>query len=254
MKKLALTSLLLSALTLNSAFAAEKVSTKKEFADIEMSLKKNNPDIPAITSIKTTPVPGIYEIVVNESNIFYSDKEGKYFFFGNLVKSENGQKVSLTEERMQILTQLNFKDLKFSDAITRKIGNGKNVIVTFEDPNCGFCKKLHPELAKLNNVTIHTFIIPILGEGSKEVSKAILCSKDPAKEWDEFMKGGAKPSVSASLLEKCDTSALDRNVTLSKKIGVAGTPAVFFENGRSLKGYALSDKIVELMNAAPLKK
>lgn len=254
MKKLALTSLLLSALALNSVFAAEKANSKKEFADIEMNLKKNNPDIPAITSIKTTPVPGVYEVVVNQSNIFYSDKEGKYFFFGNLVKSENGQKVSLTEERMQVLTQLNFKDLKFSDAITRKIGNGKNVIVTFEDPNCVFCKKLHPELAKLKNVTIHTFILPILGEDSKDVSKAILCSKNPSKEWDEIMKGGAKPSLSASVLEKCDTSALDRNIELSKKIGVAGTPAVFFENGRSLKGYALHDKIVELMNAAPLKK
>lgn len=254
MKKLALTSLLLSALALNSAFASEKLSVKKEFANIEVSLKKNNPDMPAINSIKTTPVPGIYEVIVNNTNVFYSDNEGKHLFFGNLVKVDNGQKVSLTEERIDSLTRLNFKDLKFSDAITRKIGNGKNVVVTFEDPNCGFCKKLHPELAKLNNVTIHTFMIPILGEGSREVSKAILCSKDPIKEWDAFMNGGAKPTVSSSMLEKCDSSSLDRNIAFSQKIGVSGTPAVFFENGKKLKGYASYEKIVELMNAAPPKK
>jgi thiol:disulfide interchange protein DsbC len=254
MKKLALVSLLLSALTLNSAFAADKVAPKKEFVDIELNLKKNNPDIPAITSIKTTPLPGIYEIIVNESDIFYSDKDGKYLFFGNLIKSENGQKVSLTEEKIQLLTQLNFKDLKFSDAITRKIGNGKNVIVTFEDPNCGFCKKLHPELAKLNNVTIYTFLIPILGDNSKEVSKGLICAKNPAKEWDDYMSAGVKPSISPALLEKCDTSALERNLALSRKIKVNGTPAVFFENGRSLKGFAPYEKIVETMNAEPLKK
>lgn len=254
MKKLALTSLLLSALALNSAFAAEKVTSKKEFAEIEATVKKNNPDIPPISSIKTTPVPGVYEIVVNESEVFYSDKEGKYFFFGNLVKSENGQKISLTEERIQVLTQLDFKDLKLSDAITRKVGNGKNVVVTFEDPNCGYCKKLHPELAKLNNATIHTFMIPILGEASRDASKGIMCAKDPLKAWDEYMSGNPKQNISQAVLEKCDTSALDRNIALSRKIKVNGTPAIFFDNGRSLKGYAPYEKIMETMSAPSIKK
>jgi thiol:disulfide interchange protein DsbC len=254
MKKLALTSLLLSAFALNSAFATDKVAPKKEFAEIEANLKKNSPDVPAIKSIKPIQVPGLYEVILEEQGIFYTDKDGKYLFFGNLIKAENGAKINLTEEKMQELTQLDFKDLKLSDAITRKVGNGKNVVVTFEDPNCGFCKKLHPELAKLNNVTIHTFMIPILGEASKDVSKSILCSKNPQKEWDEYMTGGAKPNISQAVLDKCDTSSLDRNIALSRKIRVTGTPAIFFDNGRSLKGYAPYDKIVEVMNASSIKK
>ncbi len=251
MKKFVLTSLLLSAFALNSAYAAPK----SEFADIEANLKKNSPDIPAIKAIKASPIPGLYEVVLEEQGIFYADKEAKHLLFGNMIKLENGRKINLTEERMQELApKLDFKDLKLSDAVTRKIGNGKSVIVTFEDPNCGFCKKLHPELSKLNNVTIHTFIIPILGENSREASKSILCSKDAAKSWDEYMTEGTKPNVSQQMLDKCDISSLDRNIALSRKLKVSGTPAIFFENGKNLKGYAPVDKITEVMNAPATKK
>lgn len=253
MKKLALTSLLLSALAFNAAFAAGKTEpANKEFQAIEANLRKNNPDIPYVKTITSTGVQGIYEVVLNESDIIYTDKDGKFLFFGSLIESRNGQKFNLTEEKVQQLTQLDFKKLNFADAVTRKVGNGKNVVVVFEDPNCGFCKKLQPELAKLTNVTIHTFIIPILGESSVEVAKAVTCSKNPAKEWDNYFKTGVAPTVAT--LDKCNTSSLDRNIEFARKHKINGTPAMFFSNGRSIKGYAPYAKITEAMSAAPLKK
>lgn len=248
MKKLALTSLLLSALALSSAsaFATEKVTSTKE---IEVNLKKNNPTIPPIKSVIATPVQGIYEVVVNESDLFYTDKDGKYLFFGNMEVSENGKRTNLTENRIQELSAVDLKGLNFADAVQRKVGNGKNIIVTFEDPNCGYCKKLQPELDRLTDVTIYTFIIPILGPSSVEASKAIMCSKDKQKEWSSYFKTGVAPTA-----EKCDTSALDRNRELARKFKVNGTPALFFENGRSLKGYAPYDKLVETMSAPSVKK
>jgi thiol:disulfide interchange protein DsbC len=250
MKKLALTSLLFSALALNSAFAAGKVEApKKEFQEIEANLRKNNPDIPSIKSVRTTPVQGVYEVLLNDADIVYSDKDGKYLFFGNMIRSDNGQKVNLTEERIQELTTVDIKTLPLADAIQHKIGNGKGTVVTFEDPNCPYCKKLHPELAKLNNVTVYTFVVPILGERSLVAAKAIMCAKDKFKAWDEYSKSNTMPSG-----DQCDTSVLDRNVALSRKLRVAGTPAIFFENGRSLKGFAPAEKLVETMNQPSLKK
>lgn len=253
MKKLALASLLLSMFALGSTSVLASTQEPK-LQEVEAVLKKNNPDIPSIKSIRATPVSGIYEVIVNEADLFYSDKDGKHLFFGNMIKSENGKKINLTEERIQELTMLDFKSLNFADAITRKIGTGKNIIVVFEDPNCGFCKKLQPELARLNNVTIHSFVIPILGESSRDVTRAVICSKDKLKELENYYKTGVAPTVSQLIMDKCDTSSIDRNVSLSKKIKVNGTPAIFFENGRSIKGYAPYDKLLETMSAPSLRK
>ena len=231
----------MSALLSGSAFAADK-DTKNNFADVAASLKKNNPDIPPIKEIRATPVANIYEVVVNDSDLFYTEKDGKHLFFGTLVKVENGKKINLTEDRVNQLTAVDFKDFNLSDAITRKIGNGKDKIITFEDPNCGYCKKLQPELAKLTNVTIYTFVLPILGPKSLEDSKAIWCSADKAKEWENHFKTGSVPK-----LEECDTSALDRNLAFARSHKIQGTPAIFFENGKSIKGAAPIERILEVM-------
>ena len=66
-------------------------------------------------------------------------------------------------------------------AVKRVKGNGKRVIYTFEDPNCGYCKELQKELAKLNDVTIYTFLWPILSQDSVDKSKAIWCAATAAR-------------------------------------------------------------------------
>lgn len=243
MKKLLLGTIIATSLFSASVFAVE-AKDKKILQEVEANIKKNAPDIPTIKEVRATPINNIYEVVVNDADIFYTEKEGKYFFFGDLVKIDKEGKVSLTQKRTDELTAFNFKELNFNDAITKKVGNGKDIVVTFEDPNCGFCKRLHPELAKLNNVTIHTFIIPILGPKSVDAAKAIWCSKDKVKAWDEYMKSNTMPT---NVNEKCDSSNLQRNMEFATSHKINGTPAIYFANGKTFKGYATAEKINEAL-------
>src|SRR5205823_5356218 len=121
---------------------------------------------------------------------FYTHKTGSFVIFGGTM-IDTQTKANLTEHRLEELIGHRFEDFPMNDAIKTVRGNGSRVMVTFEDPNCGFCKKLMQETAKLDNVTIYTFLIPILSPDSEAKSKAIWCSQNPSKTWTDFMSNNA---------------------------------------------------------------
>ena len=93
----------------------------------------------------------------------------------------------LTQKRLDVALKVDFKSIPLDRAVKTVRGDGSRVMVTFEDPNCGYCKRLWQNMAELKNVTIYTFLYPILSPDSMEKSKAIWCSKDRAASWDEYM-------------------------------------------------------------------
>jgi protein-disulfide isomerase len=121
-----------------------------------------------VEKIVKAPMAGIWEVTV-DSQIFYSDDKGSYLIFGNLLDMKTGK--NLTTERQ-------FNSLPLELAIKQVRGSGKNVMVTFEDPNCGYCKKLAKDVLTLKDVTVYTFLLPVLGDDSYEKSKAIWCAPD----------------------------------------------------------------------------
>ena len=94
-------------------------------------------------------------------------------------------------------------------AFTIVRGNGKRKLAVFEDPNCGYCKRFERDLQKVDNVTIHMFLYPILSADSTEKSKHIWCAKDKAKAWQDWMVRDQLPTVAS-----CDTAAIARNVEI----------------------------------------
>ncbi len=115
-----------------------------------------------------------------EGQVFYTDEKASYLFSGNLLDMRGAQPRNLTQETMGKLAAAALSKSTGS-AVKRVKGSGKRVIYTFEDPNCGYCKELQKELVKLNDVTIYTFLWPILSQDSVDKSKAIWCAADRAK-------------------------------------------------------------------------
>jgi thiol:disulfide interchange protein DsbC len=209
---------------------AAPVAPKADEASIRKILAERMPNAPKIDEVRPSPMPGLWEIVIG-NEVRYTDSTASFFIEGELIDLKG--KKNLTEERVNQLNRIDFATLPFKDAVTWKNGTGKRRIAVFADPNCGYCRRFEASLQELKDVTVYTFLIPILGGDSPEKTRAIWCAKDRPAAWLGWMLKGEAPPVPAA---KCDDAAIERNLALSRKIHVNGTPAILLEDGNRIPG------------------
>ena len=206
---------------LNAAVADE--------AAIRKTIAERLPDFPKIDEVSKTPIPGLYEVRMG-TEVIYSDEVGNHLIEGSLIDTRT--KGNLTEARVAKLTAIDFASLPLKDAMVWKTGTGARRIAVFADPNCGYCKKFERDLQQVKDVTVYTFLIPILGGDSPEKSANIWCAKDRTATWRDWMIEGKAPPRS---MGACETP-MARNLALSRKHKVNGTPAIVFEDGTRVPG------------------
>jgi thiol:disulfide interchange protein DsbC len=215
------------------------------FAD-EAAIRKNIservPNFPKIDEITKTAIPGVYELRVG-TDILYTDEQGDHIIEGQMIETKT--RANLTEQRVAKLTAIDFKTLPLKDALVWKQGTGERKLVVFADPNCGYCKKFERDLQAVKDVTVYTFLYPILGPDSSEKSKQIWCAKDNTKTWRDWMIKNTPIAESPA----CDTSALSRNIALGRKHRITGTPGLVYEDGKMQPG-AVGAEAVERQLAA----
>jgi len=205
------------------------LSATAQEAAIRKNLAERVPQLQKIDEISKTPLANLYEVRVNGTEIFYTDAEANFLIQGQIIDTR--QRRNLTEERIDKLTAVSFDSLPLKDAFTVVRGNGKRKLAVFEDPNCGYCKRFERDLEKVTNVTIHTFLYPILSPDSTDKSKNIWCAKDKAKSWQDWMLREQTPATA-----NCDSAAIARNVELGKKHKITGTPTLIFADGSRVPG------------------
>jgi len=208
------------------SFSASAQSLDKIKGDLQKQLGSNM----EVKSVTASPVPGLYEVVVN-NNLVYTDAQAKFLIQGDVVELKSG--VNLTEVRQNELSKIRWSDLPLQNAVKVVKGNGARKLAVFADPNCGYCKRLEKTFAEMDNLTIYTFLMPILSADSTTKSKQIWCSSDAAKTWTQWMINNTTPTG------KTDCSnPLDKNLALAKSLNISGTPAIFFVDGTRLPGAA----------------
>ena len=217
---------------LAAALACVSFAAVADEADVKKALEAR---LGKVEKIVKAPMAGIWEVTV-DGQIFYADDKGSFVLIGNLLDMKTGK--NITAERQ-------FNSLPLDLAVKQVRGSGKNILVTFEDPNCGYCKKLAKDILTLKDVTVYTFLYPVLGDDSFEKSKAIWCAPDKSKVWVDWMTNGKTlPAVPA----KCDTAGLEKSAQLGRKLRINGTPAIFFANGERIGGYIPAPEIEKRFN------
>jgi thiol:disulfide interchange protein DsbC len=217
-----LLAIFLGATLLGSAAADE--------ATIRRNLAARLPNLPRIDSVLPSAVKGLWEIRLG-SEVIYSDAQGSFVIEGQIIDTK--RKVNITGQRIAELTSIDFRKLPMKDAVTWKQGNGSRRIVVFADPNCGYCKRLEGYFSAIADVTVYTFLVPILGDDSHGRARAIWCSRNNGKVWRNWMLRGQEPPAAAP---GCDSSVLERNLALGSKHGLAGTPMLVFEDNARVPG------------------
>lgn len=218
------TAALLCAFAASVAYAGPEDAIK---AAVEASLGNGS----KVEGVTKTPYLGLYEVRVG-GEILYTDEKANYLILGEILDAKTRQ--NITQQRVNQLSSINFAELPLDLAIKQVRGNGKRVIATFEDPNCGYCKKLAKELLGMKDVTIYTFMTPVLGPDSQKKSEAIWCSADRVKAWSDWMTANVAPATAAA---SCDTAGLQKSAALGEKYRVRGTPTIFLSSGERIPGY-----------------
>lgn len=219
-------------------------------AAIRKTLAERLPNLPKIDEVRATPVAGLYEVRFGGTELMYSDASGEHLFVnGALIETRT--RTDLTEARMEKLLAVAFDKLPLKDAMVIRQGSGARKMAVFADPNCGYCKRFERDLVAIKDVTIYTFLIPILGPDSTTKSRDIWCAKEPMRAWRDWMIEGVVPTKAA---EKCDSATIERNLAFARAYRINGTPAVFFADGTRKPGAIPGAEVERLLLAATARK
>jgi len=192
----------------------------------------------------TTAFPGLYEVVLG-SQILYVSQDGRFVFQGDIIdlKTQN----NLTENRRGGLRAKAVETVGESNMVVfAPEGATKHTVTIFTDIDCGYCRKLHQEMADYNGkgIEVRYLMYPRSGVGSKSYDKAVTvwCSDDRQDALTRAKRGEDIGSKS------CD-NPVTSHFELGRSLGVRGTPSIILENGDMLPGYVPPARLANLLDS-----
>jgi thiol:disulfide interchange protein DsbC len=196
--------------------------------------------------ISATPLPGIYEVEMGR-NVAFVEESGRYFIFGRMFDMEKQEDITSGAAAAQPASPaVDFASLPLQHAIKSVHGQGRRALVVFSDPDCPYCKKLEQELAKVDDVTVYTFLMPLeqLHPDSRAKADAVWCSKDRSAAWSALMLNGKVPKKTKG----CEAPH-QAVLPLAEKFGINGTPFLVAGDGRTMPGAAAAARISTWLDA-----
>lgn len=219
--------------------AAEQQDGKKRVTDkietiLQMGVKK----------VTDSPLPGMYQ-VVTERGLFYVSHDAKYFVQGRVFNLDEGMR-NETEEALSGLRLDGMKAFQ-NDMIEFKAENEKYAVAVFTDITCGYCRKLHNEMAEYNKrgITVRYLAFPRGGPNSQSFSdmESVWCAKDK-QEAMNLAKAG--DSIAKT---ECANKVRDQYL-FGQQIGVTGTPAMILADGSIVPGYQPAGQLEQALQQA----
>jgi thiol:disulfide interchange protein DsbC len=224
-----------------TASAAELPATVD--ASIRAALKARIPAL-TVSELHTTPLPGIYEVLAPDG-IVYTDASAEHVIKGEILETRSGR--NLTAERWTEVNSIDFSSLPFAQAIKVVHGRGTREIAVFSDPKCPYCRELETELARLDDVTVYTFLYPLedLHPGATQRAHDLWCAPDRAGAWSEWMLKSKAPAPTSG----CGSDPIGALATYGAKLHINTTPTIFFRSGRRSSGLPQREEFERLLKA-----
>lgn len=236
--------ILTGALSTPMVYASSSTQGADKSADtaaISEVLKQNFPEV-KIDNITQSPLKDIYQVSAG-AMVLYVSKDGHYAISGDIIDLKNAQQ-NLTEQVRKQARLKGLKNLKAEDMIVFSPKNPKHTITVFTDIDCGYCRQLQSEMAKINElgIAIRYLAFPRGGPQTPTFEKMaeVWCAKDKKQAIAAAKQG--KPIQS----KECNNGSVLRDFQYGMALGVTGTPTLLFEDGSLFPGYLPPEKLLEV--------
>jgi len=207
-------------------------------------LKRVRPDIP-INSVYPSPIPGILAMELEGGAMLYGTEDGKFMFAGDLYSIGDIELLNLAEQRREVVRKELMASVEADDAwVFKAAGETKAVVNVFTDVDCGYCRKLHAEVPRLNElgVEVRYLAYPRAGIGSASYNTIVSawCADDRGSALTDAKSG-------KSIEAKTCVNPVAEQFQLGQEVGVTGTPAIVTDGGKLLPGYMPADILAQTL-------
>jgi len=184
-----------------------------------------------IEAVRATPIPGLMEVDV-PGDVLYVSHDGRYVINGSLLELATHR--DLTEASRAIARRRLLRGITSAQTIVFAPSHAKYTVTVFTDLDCGYCRKLHAQIADFNRAGIAVDYVfwPRSGLVGHSYDKAVSvwCAADRRKAFTDAKQGLSIPKATCA-----NPVAQDYNLGLT--VGVDGTPAIFASDGTQMGGY-----------------
>ena len=195
-----------------------------------------------VDSVRPSALPGFQEVVLG-GQLLYVSNDGKYLLSGALW--DVAAKKNLTEEGLGGLRMAALKSVGDDKRIVYKAKEPKHTITVFTDIDCGYCRKLHQQMADYNKagITVEYLFFPRMGPGSEgfEQAVAVACAADKRGALTRSKAGTKLPHANCK-------NSVAADYALGQRVGVDGTPAIYAEDGQQIGGYLPPAEMVKALD------
>ena len=187
-----------------------------------------------LEDVRLSPVNGVYE-VTDGANISYVTSDAKYAILGDLVEIDSNNNVS--EARRRAIRARMIEAIPDNEMLVFSPKEApKYTITVFTDIDCGYCRRLHSQIAEYNRLGIRVryMFFPRSGPDTDSWHKAesVWCASNRNDALTRAKNGETIKSPA------CPADIVKRDYELGEKLQVTGTPAIFLASGEMLPGYA----------------
>ncbi len=198
-----------------------------------------------IVSAVPTDMDGIYWVTAAGLPSFFTDKSGKHIIQGQIIAVGTAAPVDISAALVANTAQEALKAVDKKDMIIYPAkGVTKSVVYSFTDADCGYCRKLHEEMAEINALGIEVrYLAWPRSQESIPKMEAVWCSQDRNAAMNQAKTGSNVQAPSC-------VNPVQAHMDLGTKLGVRGTPAIFTETGQQVGGYLPAAQLAQAVSAA----
>jgi thiol:disulfide interchange protein DsbC len=225
---------------MNTALAGPDPGSREA---IETSLRKVLPDMKT-DQIRPSPIEGVSEVQVGP-RLFYVTNDGRYLLQGSLIDLQTRQDIS--EERRKTFRLEAINDVGEQNMIIFPAKDPRHTITVFTDVDCTYCRKLHKQINRYNDlgITVRYLLYPRSGANTPSYYKAVTvwCSEN---RQDALTRAKAGEELKQRDCPNPVMSLMD----LGQAVGLQGTPAIVLDDGEMVPGYVPPEKLAQALDAA----